>query len=317
MTDKKEYAFFEGKFVPIEEAKISVKTHALQYGTGVFEGIRAYWSEKDQEMYVFRMREHFERLADSMKILRLTCKYSADELCKLAVELLKKNEANSDTYLRPFVYASSLKIGPGVHDSPMDFSMYAVPFGAYFGSDDGLKVAVSSWRRLEDNAIPARAKVSGAYANTALAKTDAVLSGFHDAIVLSEDGHVAEGSAMNIFLVKNGNLYTTESTDNILVGITRGSVIEIAKNELQLTPFQRKIDRTELYIADEMFFCGTGAEVTPVVEVDKRTIGDGKIGPITKAIKDFYFNVTHGEDKKYRHWLTPVYAGAESKISAR
>lgn len=313
MTDKKEYAFFEGKYVPIEDAKISVKTHALQYGTGVFEGIRAYWNAKEEEIYIFRMREHFERMMDSMKILRLECKYSIDELCNMAVELLRKNKADSDTYLRPFAYKASLRVGPGLQDNPSDFFMYAVPFGAYFTAEEGLRVMVSSWRRVEDNAIPPRAKISGAYANTALAKTDAVMAGFHDAIVLTEDGHVSEGSAMNVFIVKNGQLITSPGSENILVGITLSTVIEIAREELGIKAVQRKIDRTELYTADEIFFCGTGAEITPVVEVDKRPVGDGKLGPISKKVKDLYHSITHGEMDKYKHWLTPVHAKASIK----
>lgn len=317
VTDK-EYAFFEGKFVDIDDAKVSIKTHVVQYGTGVFEGVRGYWNEKEEEVYLFRLTDHFARLNDSMKIMRIEPKFSVDEMCKIAVELVKKNAPRTDVYVRPLAYKASTAIGPGLHNNPSEFCMYSAPFGAYFKSgEEGLKVMVSSWRRLEDNAIPPRAKVTGAYANTALSKTDAVLYGFDDSIVLTEDGHISEGSAMNIFMVKNGELLTTPVSENILVGITLTSVIEFAREELGIVATRRKIDRTELYAADEVFFCGTGAEVVPVVEVDKRPVGTGTIGPVCKQIKDLYHRITHGEVEKYHKWLTPVYCKKDSKIGAR
>ncbi|MBK9144289.1 MAG: branched-chain amino acid transaminase [Candidatus Melainabacteria bacterium] len=312
-----EYAFFEGNFVPIEEAKISIKTHALQYGTGIFEGIRAYWNEKQEELFVFRMREHFQRMYENMRILHIECKYSVDELCDLAIELLRKNAPRTDMYIRPYAYKCSLRVGPGLQDNPSDLSIYTVPFGAYFKAEDGLRVMVSSWRRVDDNAIPPRAKISGAYANTALAKSDAVHFGFDDAIVLDQGGHVSEGSAMNIFMVKNGTLITTPSYDNILVGITRATIFEFAREEFDKNVLERKIDRSELYTADELFFCGTGAQVVPIIEVDKRKIGDGKMGPITKMVMETYDDITHGRMEKYNKWLTPVYAEKGNKIGAR
>ncbi len=314
---EKSYAYFAGNFVPIDEAKISIKTHVVQYGTGVFEGIRGYWNEKEEEMYLFRLQDHFKRMMDSIKIMRIDCKHSVDELCKIAVELVGKNKNREDVYVRPLAYKASESIGPSLINNPSEFCMFTVPFGAYFKTSGGLRVVVSSWRRVEDNAIPPRAKVTGAYANTALSKTDAVLYGFDDSIVLSEDGHVSEGSAMNLFIVKNGELITTTSFDNILEGITLHTVMEIAREELRIETTRRKIDRTELYTADEMFFCGTGAEVTPVIEVDKRPVGNGQIGPISKAVQDLYHKITHGEIEKYHKWLTPVYAKKGNKIGAR
>ncbi|MGD9684235.1 MAG: branched-chain amino acid transaminase [Candidatus Obscuribacterales bacterium] len=312
-----EYAFFEGNFVPVEEAKISIKTHALQYGTGIFEGIRAYWNEKQEELFVFRMREHFQRMYENMRILHIECKYSVDELCDLAIELLRKNAPRTDMYIRPYAYKCSLRVGPGLQDNPSDLSIYTVPFGAYFKAEGGLRVMVSSWRRVDDNAIPPRAKISGAYANTALAKTDAVYAGFDDAIVLDQGGHVSEGSAMNIFMVKNGTLITTPSYENILVGITRATIFEFAKEEFDMNVLERKIDRSELYTADELFFCGTGAQVVPIIEVDKRKIGEGEMGPITKTVMETYDDITHGRMEKYNKWLTPVYAEKGNKIGAR
>ncbi len=320
MTESKNYAFFQGDFVVEDDAKISIKTHALQYGTAIFEGIRAYWNESQNELFVFRMKEHYERMLDNIKILHIECKYSVDELCDLTIELLKKNAPKTDTYVRPFAYKSSLMVGPGLHNNPSEFFIYTVPFGAYFKAEDGLKVMVSSWRRVDDNAIPPRAKISGAYANTALAKTDAFNFGFDDCIVLDQNGHVSEGSAMNLYLVKNGELITTPSYENILVGITRNTIAEFAEKEFGITVKKRKIDRSELYTADELFYCGTGAQVVPVVEVDKRKISDGTMGPITKKILDTYEDITHGQAdymEKYGHWLTPVYASAGNKIGAR
>ena len=316
MTENKNYAFFDGNFVLEDDAKISVKTHALQYGTGIFEGIRAYWNESKQELYVFRMKEHYERMLDNIKILQMDLKYSCDELCNITIDLLKKNKPKTDMYVRPFAYKSGLTVGPGLQNNPDSFFIYTVPFGAYFKAEDGLKVMVSSWRRVDDNAIPPRAKISGAYANTALAKTDAYNFGFDDCIVLDQNGHVSEGSAMNLYLVKNGELVTTPSYENILVGITRNTISEFVDAEWGMTVKKRKIDRSELYTADELFFCGTGAQVTPVVEVDKKPIADGKMGPLTKRVLDTYEDITHGRMEKYQHWLTPVYAKEGNKIPA-
>lgn len=253
MTEAKTYAYFQGNYVPIEDAKISIMNHSFMYGTAVFEGIRGYWNEKHQEIYLFRLREHFERMADSMKIMYLSTQHSVDELCKIVVELVK-NAPKTDTYIRPAAYKTVHRVGPSLDNNPSDICIFTVPFGDYFHGAAGLKVQVSSWRRVEDNAIPARAKIVGAYANTALAKTDAIMAGFDECIVLSENGHVSEGSAMNVFMVKNGKLITTPSFENILEGVTRRSIMEMAP-ALGLKAECRQIDRSELYIADELFFC--------------------------------------------------------------
>lgn len=303
----KTYAFFEGNFVPIEEANINIMTHAFLYGTAIFEGIRAYWNPKHQQLYIFRMKEHFERLFQSMKILRMDCQYSIDELCSLVVDLLRRNAPQEDIYIRPGIYKSACRIGPSLLDNPSDLYIFTVPFGDYFHGAPGLKVMVSNWRRVDDNAIPARCKIIGAYANTSLAKTDAVAAGFDDCIVLTDSGHVSEGSAMNLMMVRNGQLITTPVYENILEGITRDTVMEFAEEEFGLKTECRPIDRSELYICDELFFCGTGAQVTPVLEVDRRLVGDGTVGPITEKVKAWYQSICHGEQEKYKHWLTPVY----------
>lgn len=316
MTQNKTYAFFKGNFVPIEEANISIMNHSFMYGTAVFEGIRAYWNEKKEEVYVFRMREHFERMRDSMKIMYLETKYSVDELCDIVVELLKKNTPRTDTYVRPCAYKTVHRVGPSLDNNPSDICIFTVPFGDYFHGAAGLKVQVSSWRRVEDNAIPARAKIVGAYANTALAKTDALMAGFDECIVLSESGHVSEGSAMNVFMVKRGTLITTPTTENILEGITRSTIIELA-DDLKIKWESRSIDRSELYTADELFFCGTGAQIAPIIEVDRRPIGNGKAGEISTRIKDAYIDICRGDNPKYMKWLTPVYSAKSTKVTAR
>lgn len=309
--EPKQQAFFEGKFVPLEDAKISIMTTGFLYGTAVFEGVRAYWNERQEEIYIFRLREHFERMSESMKIMHMSLKYSVDEMCKIVVELVRRNAPRVDTYVRPTAYKAACRIGPNLTDSPTDFCIFTVAFGDYFHGAEGLDVQVSSWRRVEDNAIPARAKIVGSYANTALAKSDAVISGFDECIVLAENGQVSEGSAMNLFMVRRGKLVTTPITENILEGITRHSVMEIAEQELGMKTECRPIDRSELYLADELFFCGTGAQIAPIATVDKRVIGAGGVGPISDKIRQLYVNICRGENPKYSKWLTPVYKHGE------
>jgi len=305
---KTNYVFMDGEYVPYDEARLPVRTHAFLYGTSVFEGIRAYWNEEEKQAYIFRMREHYERIHNSAKIMHMKPDYSVDEMCQITVELLRKNAPDCDTYIRPTLYKSAEVIGPKLLNNKDSFLIFTAPLGDYIDISKGLSVCVSSWRRADDNAIPPRAKISGCYANTALIITDAINAGFDEAIVLSHEGHVTEGSAMNLYLVENGKLITTKTTDNILVGVTRNTVKEIAEKELGIEVIEREIDRTELYIADEAFFCGTGAQVSPITSVDKRNLGDGEVGPITKKVQDLYFEVVKGKIAKYKHWCTPVYA---------
>ncbi len=301
-----EYVFMNGEYVEADKAFIPVRTHAFLYGTSVFEGIRAYYNAEENQMYAFRVKEHYERLLRSAKVMWMKTPYTIEEYCNITLELLKKNNYRTDVYIRPTLYKSSIKVGPTLTDNEDSFLIFTTPFGNYFGEDEGLKLCVSNWRRTSDNAIPPRAKVSGAYANSALIKTDAHEAGFDDAVVLSESGQVTEGSAMNIFLVINGTLVTSNTTDDILVGVTRNTVIEIAK-ELNIQVKERAIDRTELYLADEAFCCGTGAQIVPVASIDHRPVGCGKIGNITKQISDMYFNVVRGKVEKFKDWCTPVY----------
>lgn len=302
------YAFFKGAFVPIEDAKVSIMTHAFNYGTGCFEGIRAYWNSEEEQLFVFRLLEHFQRLLRSCKILHIRLPYSAEALCDLLVELLRREGYAEDCYIRPIAYKADEIIGVRLHNLTDEFAMFATPFGRYIEGELGARVMISPWRRVDDNAIPARAKITGSYINSALSKTSAAMAGCDEAIVLTHDGHVSEGSAENLFLVRNGRLITPPVTDDILEGITRETVMEIARSEFGLETEVRSVDRSELYVVDEAFFCGTGVQIEPIVEIDHRVIGDGKMGPITQKIYDLYFDVVRGKVARYRHWCTPVYA---------
>ena len=301
------YAYFKGKIVPFEEAKIGVMTHAFNYGTGVFEGIRGYWNKDKKQMFVLKLKEHYERLFRSAKILHIDIKSSVDELCKITLELVKKNGYKEDVYIRPLAYKSQEKIGLGL----IGIGVYLVSrswrlFGNYLDISKGIKVCTSSWRRVEDIAIPARAKVTGVYVNSSLAKAEAKQKGCAEAIMLSSDGHVLEGSGENIFIVRNGKVITPAVHENILEGITRKALIQLLQNELKIEVDERSVDRSELYIADEIFFCGTGAQVSPVVEIDSRKIGSGKVGELTKKLQALYFKAARGDDPKYKDWVTPV-----------
>jgi branched-chain amino acid aminotransferase len=305
-TSSFEYAFFENKIVSIGEAKVSIMTNALQYGTGVFGGIRGYVSHDQKSFHLFRLEDHFNRLLNSLKILGVELSYSKDDLISTTIELTKKNAPKTDTYYRPFAYASSLNLSPNLdRDSVFQFALYMIPLGDYLPTNKGISVSVSSWRRVSDNAIPSRTKSTGSYVNSALAKKEAVQNGFDEAIFLSENGHVSEGSAMNFFMVRDNVLITPLKSDDILEGITRRTVIQLAI-DLGIAVEERSIDRTELYIADEAFFCGTGAQISWIQSIDHRQIGDGKRGKISGQIQDLFFRVVRGKETKYLSWLTEV-----------
>ncbi len=304
------YAYFQGKVVPIEDAKISIMTHALHYGTAVFEGIRGNWNADDGCHYLFRMREHFERLALSSRIMMLDMKPTVDELCEVAVEIVERSGFTEDVYLRPLVYTSAEQLGVRIHNLEHDTLVFVTPFPAYL--PESARCHTSTWRRVNDTGIPPRAKVTGIYANSALAKTEANLNGFDEAIMLNEDGHVSEGSGENIFMIRRGKLITPGPSDNILEGITGATVAEIAREELGMEVVERSIDRSELYICDELFMTGTAAHLTPVVEVDRRPVGDGAIGPLTGRLSALFYDVIRGKNQKYRHWCTPARARVTS-----
>jgi len=306
--------FMNGEFLPAERGVISVRTHAFAYGTGCFEGIRGYWSKEDQQIYLFRLREHYERLLRSSKILRMELPYTIDKLVDISVELIKQNDQREDVYLRPVAYKADEIIGVRLHNLTDHYILTSEPMGNYV-EIGGLRCGVSSWRRIDDNALPARAKICGSYVNAAFAKTEALQNGFDEAIMLTHDGHVAEGSAENIFLIIDGELVTPSPTENILLGITRDTVIKIAQRELGLVTRERQIDRTELYIADEIFMCGTGAQIAPIIEVDRSPVGTGKVGPIGQKLQDLYFDIVRGKHPEYsKQWCTPVYSEVKSAL---
>ena len=298
-------AYLDGRFTPLADAKISIATHALQYGTGVFEGIRAYWNPAHEQLYVFRLREHFERMARSVKIMRITLPADPVLLSETTLELLRKNGFKNDVYVRPLAFKAARSVKVALEGLRDGFGMYAFPLGAYLPTG-GLAARTASWRRTSDDAIPARGKITGAYINTALAVDEAHDYEADEAIFLTADGHVSEGGGANLFMVRDGALITPPVTADILEGITRDSILELAA-ELGIVVEERQIDRTELYVAEEVFFCGTGAQVAPCVKIDGREIGDGQIGPVAKKIGDLYFGIARGDDKRHAEWRTAVY----------
>jgi branched-chain amino acid aminotransferase len=301
----KGHAFFEGKFVPLEEARLSIMTHAFLYGTAVFEGIRAYYNANQKELFIFRPREHYQRFLNSCKLLKIQLPMNENELVNLTADLLRRNEAREDVYIRPVAYKSAKRIGLRLDDEN-DFLLFSVPMGAYLSRENPLKLMISSWRRIEDNAIPARSKVNGSYVNLALAAAEARDNGFDEAILLNEDGSVSEAAGMNLFMVRGGTLITPPVTDNALEGITRNTIFEVARRA-GIPCLERTIDRSELYVADELFICGTGAEIAVGGSVDNRQIANGKIGPITTQIQKTYFSIVRGEDSRMNDWLIPIW----------
>jgi branched-chain amino acid aminotransferase len=301
--------WFQNRFVRLAEANVNILTHALHYGTGVFEGIRGYFEETRQELFLLRALEHYERWKQNCGILRIQIPHSPQQLCDITTELCRKNGFRSNIYVRPIAYKSSARIGVHADDNDA-YAIVALPVGRNFGEKKGgLKAGIVSWRRVDDNAIPARGKICGAYVNSVLATDEAHRNGYDEAIFLTESGHVAEGATCNLFVVRKGKLITPPVTDNILEGITRSSVMTLAQNELGQEVVERSIDRSELYTCEEVFFTGTAAEIAPIVEIDHRRIGTGETGPITEKIVSLYTAATRGHLPAYRNWLWPVYSG--------
>ncbi len=298
--------YFGGRYVLLAEARVGILTHALHYGTGVFEGIRAHWDEQQQEMFLMRPVEHYERWKQNCGILRIAVPPSPVELCAISIELIRRNGLRTNVYIRPIAYKSAERVGVACDDQDA-FALVALPFGDYLPTGRGLRAGVSSWRRIDDNAIPARAKICGAYVNSALASDEARRCGFDEAILLNESGHVTEGATCNLFMARKGKLITPAVTENVLEGITRDSVMELARRELGLEVEERPIDRSELYVCDELFLTGTAVGVAPVVEVDHRPVKDGAIGAVTRAMGQLYFDATRGHLQTYWNWLMPVY----------
>jgi len=309
--------YFEGGIVPLSEAKVGILTHAMSYGTGCFEGIRGYYNEERDQVYMFRVQEHFERMEDSCRVLMINLKHSPDELAEITAELIRRSELHEDVYIRPMAYKSSEIIGVRLHDLKDDLYITVQPFGNYIDIDRALNVGVSSWKRVDDNMIPARAKVTGAYVNSAFAKTEALLNGYDEAIMLDMYGHVSEGSAENLFMLRNGVVYTPPVTENILEGITRLTIMTLLREELGIPVEERVIDRTELYVCDELILCGTGAQIAPVGSVDRRPIGKGGVGDLGRRLQSLYFDVVRGNMPKYLDWCTPVHAEAPKTVGTQ
>ncbi|HUE68460.1 MAG TPA: branched-chain amino acid transaminase [Candidatus Acidoferrum sp.] len=301
------WVFFGADFARYNDVKLGLMTHALHYGTAVFEGIRAYWNPKKEQLYLLQAAAHFDRMHRSANVMRMQLPYTTEELVNYTLELLRRNQFKSDVYVRPLLYTSSEEIGVRLHNLDRGFFIYAAPFGNYVEIEGGIRCMVSTWRRVPDQSLPARAKISGAYAQSALAKSEAIEAGYEEAIVLTVDGHVSEGSAENLFLLKDGAFVTPPVSDDILEGVTRQLLMKVIKDELNLGVLERSIDRTELYTCDELFLCGTGAQISPVVEVDRRPVGNGKVGEFTQELQNIYFNAVRGETPKYKDWTIPVY----------
>ena len=302
------FAYFRGQIVPYAEAKVGVLTHALNYGTAAFGGLRGYWTAEQRQLYLFRPLDHFRRFLNSAKLLLMEFDHTPESLTRITIDLLQREAYECNVYIRPLAFKSDEVIGVKLHGLQNELSIISIPFERYITNDTDAHVTISSWRRVDDNMIPARGKISGAYANSALIKTDAIQAGFDEALVLTQDGHVSEGSAMNIFMVRDGVVVTPPITENILEGITRRTAIELLRQAMGFQVVERQIDRTEVYLCDEFFMTGTAAQITAVTRVDHRPIGDGNMGPISAELRQIFDDVIHGRHPNYQHWNVPVYA---------
>ncbi len=302
------YAYFKKQFVPFADANVSIMTHALHYGTAIFEGIRGNWNAEEEQILLFRVHEHYQRLLNNCRLMKIDIPYTANDLCRLTIELARKEGYREDLYVRPIAYKSSEALWVRLHQVENDLAIFIIPWGPYLDPDQGARCCISSWRRPDDTMIPPGAKITGFYVNSALARTDAWEKGFDESIIETKDGFISEGSGENIFILTKGKLVTPPSYDSILMGITRDSTMELARNELGLEIEERHFRRTELLLADECFLTGTAAHITPVLEVDNYKMGDGGIGKVTGQLQKLYFDAIYGRNPKYRHWCTPVYS---------
>ena len=299
-------AYFKGQFVPVEQANVNIQCKALQYGLGCFEGIRAYWREEDEKLFIFRLRDHFKRLAISCRIIQMNIGVDVDEMVEITVELCRRSKFTSDVYIRPIAFSNSLCMSPIIPDEDNEFAVYAFPLRDYLDTSKGIRAIVSSWTRVADNMLPARAKPTAAYLNSALARQEAKAAGVDEAIFLTRNGYVSEGSAEHLFLVRDGAFITPTTQEDNLEGITQKTLVQLIREKLKRPVVERHVARTELYAADEAFFCGTGAEVTPVVEIDRRTVGDGRPGPLTMELQKVFFDVVKARVSEYADWCYPV-----------
>jgi len=297
------YAYFQKQIVPLEDANLNVMTNFMHYGTGVFEGIRGNWNDNHKQIYLFRLKEHYQRMLNGCHLLNIELPHTLEDLCLITIEVVAKCGFEEDVYIRPLTYKSSESLGVRLHNLDSDFLVFAFPWGPYLDTDRA-RCCVSSWRF--PNEVP-RAKLTGLYVTNAAAKTEAIENGFDEAIMLTPDGYVAEGSGENIFLVVDGKLVTPPSSDGILIGITRNTVITLAREELGIDTVERHVDRIELYTADECFLTGTAAHITPVSEIDQRRIADGEIGKVTVELQKLYNDIILNNNRKYSEWCTPIY----------
>lgn len=298
-------AYFEGDWVRLGDAKVSIMTHAFMYGTATFEGIRGYWNPDQGRLYGLFVREHIERIRNSAKILMMDPVPSVDELVSIVLETARRNAFREDVYIRPSFYKSTKAIGVRLHHLEHELYVITVPFGNYIDIEQGVRIMTSSWRRNADEALPARGKIVGGYVNMAFQKSEAELNGFDEALVLTPSGHASEASAANLFVVRDGTLLTPPVSDDILEGVTRKAIVQLAQ-DAGIPVDVRSIDRSELYVCDEVFLCGTGVQISPVIEVDHRKVGSGQIGPVSRLMSQRYFAAARGTLPEYEHWLTPI-----------
>lgn len=301
------HAWFENAIVPMADARVSVMTHALHYGTAVFGGLRGYWNADEGQLYVFRPLDHFRRFLQSASLLRMQLPHTPVQLTEILVSLLRAEGYRENCYIRPLAYKATPTVAVRVHDLQDALTIFAMPFGSYIANEEGAHVAFSAWRRVDDNAIPARGKIAGAYVNSAMSSTDVRLAGYDEALVLNEDGHVSEMSSANFFVVRDGVAITPPVTSNVLEGIVRRSVLQLLRDELGVPVQEREVDRSEVYLADECFMCGTGVQVCAISRVEHRAIGSGAMGDVTRRLRDLFFDVVAGKVPRYRDWLAPVY----------
>ena len=308
-----EYAFFEGNVVPFSEANISIGTHCVQYGTGAFAGIRGYLDHTGETVNVFRLPDHASRLLNSARILRAELPYTPDDVARIIADLVERNGHRGDLYIRPFVYKPAIQLTPRLRGIGDELAVYMMPMGDYLSLERGQKAIVSSWFRIPDNAIPSRGKLSGSYVNSAFAKDEAEQKGGDEAIMLNTAGKIAEGSSCNLFMVRDGVLITPPFSSDILEGITRRSVLALA-HDAGIPTEIREIDRTELYVADEAFFCGTGVQIAWIESIDGRPVGPGTCGPVTTTLQEVFFDTVRGKNERYASWLTKVPVGLAAAV---
>jgi branched-chain amino acid aminotransferase len=299
-------AFFKDRILPYAEAQLGLLTHALNYGTGVFAGIRGYWNKDEGKLFVFRLADHMRRFHESARLLRMNLAISEDANAAAILDLLRAEGLREDCYVRALAFYGDEAIGVRLHGLKPVVAAVALPFGLYIDKAEGAHCTVSSWRRPDDNVVPPRGKITGSYINSAFAKSDAELAGFDEAILLNRDGRVSEGSGENIFLIRRGVAVTPSLDQSVLEGITRRSLITLLRDELGMAVEERPVERGELFLADEIFLTGTAAQITAVTRIDHRPIGTGQMGSVTTRLRSLFFDVVRGRSPKYRAWCTPV-----------